>query len=83
MHLFSLFFFIPLLAFVLIIAIFQFVVRSVFSKRRRTPDNRNPYQRNTSRESSYWGQSSPSGNKKVFDKTDGEYVDFEEIKDEK
>ena len=80
------------LIFLFIIMIGSSIIRSIFSLLLGRPFFRHPFghaeqgQRTTSQSAhqSQSKQSSTSDNKKrekIFDKTEGEYVDFEEIKD--
>ena len=93
----SLIFILLFLAIFIIILIPTFllsVIRTIISmlgflftgKRRRTTSYRNDsdsYYRNTMGETKSRPSSSSAPHKKMFDKNEGEYVDFEEIKEDK
>jgi len=67
--LFSIFIFVLFIGLFIIIAVLGFV-RSIF----RFGKNKNPMQDNTQRDFEQ-----PAAKPKIFDKKDGEYVDFEEV----
>lgn len=77
---FGFFFIIIIIILVFGISIISGVLRLLFGFGRKTTRNSNNHQ--SGQQEKPQSTSSPK-HKKIFDKEDGEYVDFEEVKDDK
>lgn len=75
----TLFLFFIFLILLVAFGVINFFTRVLFGKRVQSPYH-NPFGRQRNPQDSQSKTSANTGKKKIFDSTDGEYIDFEEVK---